>query len=374
MVTQDTWRFKYTFTTHAVPLSAMVGLTTLTRPPRAGDLVAAQVLSLGKHTTIEDRTGVTYHLFPGDRIIGAFGNRYATDQYEGYVPTQVPDEFDLLSIGGVCGHVASRHDAMTVPTRLRFLGVVSDARAQPLNLSQFRLPHRDCGSTCEVILVVGASMNSGKTTTVGTLVRALSGFGYTVCAAKVTGTAAGKDGRYFSSCGAARVLDFTDVGHASTYLLSLHELLDIYTTLLASLQHVHPDYIVIEVADGIFQRETRMLLESIRFRSRINHVFFAANDSLSAECGVRHLRDMGLPVRATSGMVTQSPLASREAEEATGLPCMSIPRLLSDETLELLGLASSAHPAAAAAAARALHPANEQHAPALVEALQPVMA
>lgn len=78
----------------------MVGLTTLTRPPRAGDLVAAQVLSLGKHTTIEDRTGVTYHLFPRDRIIGVFGNRYATDQYEGYVPTQVPDEFDLLSIGG----------------------------------------------------------------------------------------------------------------------------------------------------------------------------------------------------------------------------------------------------------------------------------
>jgi len=336
----DDTRMKFGFATHAVPRRAMSRLAPFAHAPQIGDLVAAEVLSIGKHTTLEDRTGVSVHIFPGDRLVGAFGNRYATDQYEGYVPTQVQEEFDLLSIGGVCGQVVSQHASMQPPTRLRMLGAVCDLQGHGLNLSQFRLQRRDAGSTCELILVVGASMNSGKTTTVGTLVRALSNAGMRVCATKVTGTAAGKDGRYFASCGATRVLDFTDVGYPSTYMLNLHELLDVYGTLIAHLQDYQPDYIVIEVADGIFQRETRMLLDSVRFRSRINHVFFAANDSLSAECGVRALSALNMPLRATSGMLTQSPLAVREAEEATGLPCLSIDRMLSGDLLPLLGLAS----------------------------------
>jgi hypothetical protein len=77
---------KLTSTTHAVPLSAMIGVTPLWQTPRIGDLVVAEVLSLGKHTAIENRESVRETIFPGDLIVGAFGNRYATDQYEGYVP------------------------------------------------------------------------------------------------------------------------------------------------------------------------------------------------------------------------------------------------------------------------------------------------
>lgn len=342
MQTLDVRHFKYGFATHAAPFDAMAAFAPLTHSPRIGDLVVAEVLSIGKHNTIEDRMGVSRHIFPGDHIVGAFGNRYATDQYEGYVPQHTPEEFDLLSVGGVCGHVVSQHATMAQPTRLRFMGYVTDLQGRPVNLMQFGLPRRRANGMCEVILVVGSSMNSGKTTTVGTLVRALSQAGFRTCAAKVTGTAAGKDARYFASCGAARVMDFTDAGYPSTYMLELHELLDIFTTLLAYLQDENPDYIVIEVADGIFQRETRMLLDSVRFRAHINHVIFSANDSLSAECGVRHLSAMRLPLRATSGIVTQSPLAVREAEEATGLPCLSIERILSGEVLALLGLNSCA--------------------------------
>lgn len=334
----DSRLVKFGFTTHAIPERAMARIAPFTHKPRAGDIVAAEVVSIGKHTTLENRQGIVQHIFPGDRFVGAFGNRYATDQYEGYVPEELQEEFDLLSVGGVCGLVASQHASMQPPTRLRLLGAMCDQQGKALNLSQHRLPSRHSSSTCELILVVGASMNSGKTTTVGTLVRALSNAGLRVCAAKTTGTAAGKDGRYFASCGAQRVLDFTDVGHPSTYMLSVHELLETFGTLVAHLQDLQPDYIVVEVADGIFQRETRMLLDSVRFRSRVNHVFFAANDSLSAECGARALRDLSLPLRAIGGMVTQSPLATREAEEATGLPCLSIPRMLSDELPPLLGL------------------------------------
>jgi len=318
-----------------------------THAPQIGDLVVAEVLQLGRHTTIETRSGVVLHLFPGDRIVGAFGNRYATDQYEGYLPQQPEDACDLLSVGGLCGEVVSRHDKMVDPTRLRLLGAVGGPDRQPLNLRTFALPLCPGSGDGKLILVVGASMNAGKTTTVGTLARALRQAGRRVAAAKVTGTAAGKDGRYFISCGAHPVLDFTAAGYPSTYLLDLPELMRIHRTLVGHLQEQQPDYIIVELADGIFQRETRMLLDHEGFRAGVDHVFFAAGDSLAVECGVRCLRDYGLPVRATAGAITQSPLGMREAEAATGIPCLSIERMLAGEVLEILRDSRAAHPATA---------------------------
>ncbi len=119
-------------------------------------------------------------------------------------------------------------------------------------------------------------------------------------------------------------------------MLSLEELLQVHNLLLAHLRTTNPDYIVVEVADGIFQRETEMLLESEEFRQTIDHVFFAANDSLSAECGVRCVRAHGLPLRATAGVMTQGALSIREAEKATGVPCLSNDMILSGKALELL--------------------------------------
>ena len=338
----DNPNIKYSFTTRAVPLEEMARVTPMYAQPRIGDLVLAEVLDLGRHTRMEVRTGVTMALFPGDHIVGAFGNRYATDQYEGYLPTRPVEGCDLLSVGGVCGEVASQHASMVVdPTRLRILGLVSDRYGRPINQRTFGLPSHAAGerleSSAEVILVVGSSMNSGKTTTAGTLARALSRANFSVAAGKITGTAAGKDGRFYEACGARPVLDFTSAGYPSTYMLALEELLGIYNSILGNLRAANPDYIILEIADGVLQRETRMLLESAEFRRSADHVFFAAGDSLSAESGVRSIREYGLPLRATAGSVTQSPLASREVEEALGVPCMSIERLMDGTLKEMLG-------------------------------------
>lgn len=328
---------KHGFATRAVPPAEMAGVVPMSRAPRIGDMVMAEVLSIGKNKTLEARNGVTMYLFEGDRIVGAFGHRYATDQYEGYVPEGPVEKCDLLSVGGVCGEVVSRHTAMGEPTKLRVLGMVGDQDGRPINQRGFGLPPRgNGGGDAEVILVIGSSMNAGKTTTVGTLTRALSRAGFSVAAGKVTGTAAGKDGRFFASCGARPALDFTTVGYPSTYMVGLDELLTIYRDLLAHLRAADTDYIILEVADGIFQRETRMLLESAEFRDGADHVFFAAGDSLSAESGVRFVQDYGLPLRATAGTVTQSVLATRETEEATGLPCLSVKRIMDGTLMEML--------------------------------------
>ncbi|MGF1471226.1 MAG: DUF1611 domain-containing protein [Rubrobacteraceae bacterium] len=332
------------FSSRAVPPEDMRGLLPMGGTPEVGDLVVAEVLSIGKNKTIEECTGRTMYLFPGDLIVGAFGNRYATDQFEGYVPHGPVEACDMLSVGGVCGEVTSRHDSTAGPTRLRVLGLVAGEDGRAINSRAYGLPPRGVAGGAEVILVVGSSMNSGKTTTAGTLARGLSRAGFEVAAAKVTGTAAGKDARFFESCGARPVLDFTSAGYPSTYMLGLGELLTIHHGLAGYLQETGPDYIVLEVADGIFQRETRMLLDSARFRADVDHVFFAAGDSLAAECGVRCLLERGLPLRATSGALTQSELAIRETEEATGIPCLGIGRMMGDELLDVLQEAGNPAP------------------------------
>ena len=327
---------KHGFSARAVPLQDMCGFLPMVGAPEIGDLVLAEVLSIGKNKTVEERTGRTLYLFPGDLIVGSFGNRYATDQFEAYAPVGPVERCDMLSVGAVCGEVATKHNSTASPTQLRVLGNVADKTGQKINARDYGLPKKSGADGAEVILVVGSSMNSGKTMTAGTLARALSRSGLDVAAAKVTGTAAGKDARFFESCGARPVLDFTSAGYPSTYMTSLEELLTLHSTLVGNLQETGPDYIVLEVADGIFQRETRMLLDSPAFRAGVDHVFFAAGDSLAAECGVRYLKALDLPLRATAGALTQSELSVAEAEAATGVPCLGIDRMMNGGLLEIL--------------------------------------
>jgi hypothetical protein len=328
---------KLTFTTHPAPVLLMDHLTPLIHPPHIGDLVAAEVISVRQHTKIENQVGVTEHIFPGDCIIGAFSNQYTTDQYEGYVPQHPVDECALLSSGGIFGDVASQHTAMDAPTRLRILGNVCSPQGQTLNLRQFGLSPCTTASVGEVILVLGATTNTGRAIAVGTVVRGLSRAGYRVATAKVTGVAAGKDTRYYRSCGANPVIDFVNAGYPATYMLGRNELLSMCQSLMFNLWLHEPDYIVVEIADGIFQRETRMLLESATFRATVDHVLFAAGDSMAMESGVRYLQHTGWPVRAATGAVTQCPALMREVEDITGLPCLSMDRILVGDLLPHLG-------------------------------------
>lgn len=335
-ITCDQSLMKYGYVTHAAPLDAMTSTAPLNLNPRIGDLVMAEVLKVGRNKRLESRTGVRHHLFEGDIIVGAFGNRYATDHFEGYVPREPVEVCDLLTSGGVIGQVASQNEQVSSATRLRIIGALSDAEGVPMNLRSFGLHDQDIRTAGEIILVLGSSMSSGKTTTAGALAYSLRRSGFSVAAGKLTGSAAGKDVHYYRDAGANPVFDFTDAGYPSTYMLNLDELLSIQRRIVASLRASRPDYIVLEVADGIFQRETRMMLENAAFAEEVDHVYFAAGDSLAVHCGVRQLSDYGLPLRGTSGSITASPLASREAEEITGVPCLRPEKLVEGGALRTL--------------------------------------
>ena len=69
---------------------------------------------------------------------------------------------------------------------------------------------------------------------------------------------------------------------------------------------------LIEIADGLLQRETRLLLESPIVRERVRGVVMAATCASSAIYGLDQLEALGHQVVTVSGIITNSPLFMRE--------------------------------------------------------------
>lgn len=328
---------KAAYTTRRIPKEKMATLLTGQLQPMPGDLVLARVAKLGQHERIELGTGRLAPLFIDDEIIVCYGNRYAPDQFEAEVPDHLY-KCHLIAAGGIAAQCLSNHGRMKPATEIVPVGLLGDMAGRRLNLRDWALPIASStpGSYPLTIAVAGTSMNAGKTTTAAHLIKGLVRAGLKVGAAKVTGTGAGGDTWLMRDAGASPVVDFTDAGYPSTYRVSPEETENIFRRLMAHLRLAGVDVCVLEIADGLFQQETANLLRAPFFQAAISGLIFAAGDALGAAGGVQWLRGQNLPVIAVSGMLTLSPLASREAEHATGLPVLRSEKISSADVAELL--------------------------------------
>jgi len=344
---------KSAYTTRHVPLEAIAGLAGgADVVPRAGDLVVATVASIGQHKRLELRDGRRATLFPGDQVLVAYGNRYAPDQFEAVVPARL-EPCDLVAAGGLAGRVVTRHGSVDEATQIVPVGLAVDAAGRRITTSRFApdtAPER--ARPPLVVAVVGSTMNAGKTTTAAYLVRGLRAAGLRTGAVKVTGTGAGGDRWLFQDAGADAVLDFTDAGVASTAGLDVDRVNDLCAELVGRLGGLGMEAAVVEVADGLLQAETAALVGGACFRANVDGVLFAAGDAMSAVAGTEWLRHAGRTPRALSGRMTASPLATREAAMATGLPVLGLDSLSDPGVVGLLGLSGHAAAAGLPAAGR----------------------
>ena len=332
---------KRAFTTRRVEFAGRCRLLA-NAIPCAGDLVLARIEKLGNHQKLETPHGRRAQLYEGDEIIVAYGERYAPDQFEAEIPSDL-GSCDLVAGGGVAGRVLSKHAKISSPTRIVPLGLIGDANGCRLNLAQFALVHRPLPSERpRVIAVAGTSMNAGKTTAAAGLIHGLVRAGLKVAATKVTGTGSGGDIWSMVDAGAQQVIDFTDMGHASTAGLALAVSERTAISLIAHCADGHPDVIVVEFADGLLQRETAALLTSARMREAIDGVLFAAPDALSAVGGREWLLRAGHHVIGVSGLISASPLASREAAAAMNARVLTLDQLR--DPVEAPKLAFTAEP------------------------------
>jgi hypothetical protein len=292
------------------------------RAPKAGDLAVVQVTELGCHERITTRENMRLRIYAGDYLACVFGNRYATDAYEGLV--EDVENLSLLTAGGMIGTVRSRHRSTGRPTNVRFVGYLGGANGEILNLKRLAFKPKNPGMTpANLIAVVGTGMNAGKTTSCVRLIKGLSDLGLRVAACKLTGSVSNRDQDEMRAASAVRVLDFSDYGFPSTYLCPKTELMSLFRTMMADIAPSAPDVVVMEIADGILQRETAMLLEEARIRTALQGVVLAADNALSAHFGVQRLHSLGHDVLGVTGLLTSSPLCVREFNELSDVPVAS---------------------------------------------------
>lgn len=302
--------------------------------PLVGDVGIFEILHIGKHSSVQSDSKRNVTIIVGDQIMAAFGNRYATEQFEGYVPKHTQQELHILGAGGTVGIIESMHYKFKDigPTRLRLVGLAVDRRNNVINtkklLEREMVPFSGAAATAtKVILSLGSSMDSGKTTSAGYLVNGLKKEGWKVAYIKLTGTVYTKDSDLAYDLGADIVADFGDFGFPSTYMCAENELLSLYESLLLKVLPFAPDFVVMEIADGLFERETKMLLTNHQFTSTIDGVMFSAGDSLAAINGVQLLNKWGICPAVISGLLTASPLLIKEVKENSNVPVLTIEEL-----------------------------------------------
>jgi hypothetical protein len=293
--------------------------------PLPGDLVYGTISRIGQHSSLENALGRIHIIHDGTKAIFVFGNRYAPDFYEGLVPDTITDEADLLARSGVIGIVKTKNSLIKDPTKVKVLGYVCDEAGNVLNTQNFPLikPKNTIKKQprSKMILVCGTSMNSGKSMAAAACCWALTSMGYNVRASKVTGTASLKDILLMNDAGAHHYADFTYLGYPSTYLLDKGQLLGIFDRLDLKFANNPKNFWVVELADGVIQRETAMLLSTPELVSRINKLIFCASDAFGAIGGLRTLKEnFNLVPDAISGICSSSPLNLRELSEFTDIP------------------------------------------------------
>ena len=246
---RDTRRYTFSSVTRISDL-AQTGNFDVQPLPRS-DWAAGQYV-IGRVTgaptalyQVELPDGRMTDVLEGDLIVGAFGKRAAT--LEGVGDWDAIGEegvFHALTGAGLFGLATSTSPVMPRMMSLSYVGHVLRA-GQPLTMQDFVVPVAPQRLSAPVILLVGTSMSSGKTTAGRLIIHELTGSDRRIVGAKLTGAGRYRDVLAYRDAGADAVLDFVDVGLPSTvvpcevYQRALRELLNRIAALA-------PDLVVIE--------------------------------------------------------------------------------------------------------------------------------
>jgi len=285
--------------------------------PQVGDVAVFRIKKIGKHKNLVLHDNKQMRLYENDFFIGVFGNRYASDAFEGRVRNL--DKISMLTAAGMVGTVRYRNKNVKRSTKISFEGYLYDDKDDRINLKKrmFKKNSSMKNDTLKnLILVVGSGMNSGKTTTACKLIHQLSKKNLNVAGCKLTGSVSHRDKYGMLSAGSSIGLDFSDYGFPSTYLCSEDELMDLFYTMISDIKEkADPDVTIIEIADGILQRETAVLLKNRDIQNMTKGIIVASHDALSALYSVEQLQKLNYNILAVSGAITSSPLSCKEFQK-----------------------------------------------------------
>jgi len=88
--------------------------------PQVGDVAIFRIKKIGKHRNLVSHDNKQMRLYENDLFIGVFGNRYASDAFEGRVKNL--DKISILTAAGMVGTVRYRNKNVKRSTKISFEG------------------------------------------------------------------------------------------------------------------------------------------------------------------------------------------------------------------------------------------------------------
>lgn len=315
--------------TSPLGLAKTVAVTNTVNTPRAGDVVAVRALTdSATYNMLELPTGRLAKINPGDVLLGVLGRRRALKGFVGDVPETVNagDHLHLLNMGGVIGYCTGHHSSLGDAIKVEVIGVVCDEDGRALNIADVALSLRTTlGDTAPIVMIAGTSMNSGKTYAATELIKQATRAGLKIAAAKLSGVACLRDTLNMADHGAIATASFLDCGLPST--VGAGDLAPVAKTIIAKLNECSPDFIVIELGDGILGGySVESIFNDTELRAATAAFIFCASDYVGAWGGIELLRRRGIEIDIVAGSVTDSQMGQDYVEKEFGVPAANARR------------------------------------------------
>lgn len=211
-----------------------------------GDYVVGEIVWTPRYATkIESIDGRDVEVVEGDMVIGALGVRAATLGAVGDWKEIGPDGvMEALTAAGLFGRSTSVGWNTPPLTRLTYRGHVT-REGKKLGMGDFVPPVRVRQYECPTILIVGTSMEAGKTGAAKVIIRQLDDLGLRVVGCKLSGAGRNRDILAMADAGAVAVYDFVDVGMPSS-VVPEDEYRHALRKLLTMISSEKPDVVVAE--------------------------------------------------------------------------------------------------------------------------------
>jgi hypothetical protein len=162
-------------------------------------------------------------------------------------------------------------------------------------------------------------MNSGKTYAATELIKQATRVGLKVAAAKLSGVACLRDTLNMGDHGAITTASFLDCGLPST--VGIEDLAPVAKAVIARLNESQPDFIVIEMGDGILGGySVESVFADRELREATAALVFCASDYVGAWGGIELFRRRGISVDVVAGSVTDSQMGQDYIEKEFGVP------------------------------------------------------
>lgn len=315
--------------TSPLRLTKTVAMVSSAASPNAGDVIVVRALTdSATYNMLELPTGRLAKINPGDLLLGVLGRRRALKGFVGDVPASVKsgDQLHLLNMGGVIGRCTGHHSSLSDAIQLEVIGLACDKDGSVLNIGDAcLLPRTHLGDTAPIVMIAGTSMNSGKTVAATELIKQASRVGMKVAAGKLSGVACLRDTLNMADHGAIATASFLDCGLPST--VDVEDLAPIAKAIIARLNQVSPDLIVIELGDGILGGySVDTIFDDVELLEATAALVFCASDYVGAWGGIELLRRRGVDINVISGSVTDSRMGEDYIREQFQVPAANARR------------------------------------------------